>query len=61
MLLKLSCNESLSNFAFEFNLHHYNKDDRTRLYESMYQLEYSPGEDIIKQAGAYTRPLFSST
>ena len=25
------------------------KDDRTRLYESMYQLEYSPGEDIIKQ------------
>lgn len=28
------------------NLH---KDDRQRLYECMYQLEYQPGEDIVKQ------------
>jgi cAMP-dependent protein kinase regulator len=27
----------------------YDEDDRQRLYESMYQLEYQPGEDIVKQ------------
>ena len=41
----------LSNFSFKFNLRHY----------SMVSAEREYTDDVVRQAGAHTRPLFSST
>ena len=52
--LQLKYEELLSNFGFKFNLRRYSKMAKETEVESLYFL----GE---MQAGAYTRPLFSST
>ena len=56
--LKLNCDILLSNFALNFNLRCYSseaEDERERATEAaQVALQKS-------QAGAYTRPLFSST
>ena len=50
-MLKLKYDEPLSNFAFKFNLRHYNEWDE----------EKQANKVQLYRAGAYTRPLFSST
>jgi hypothetical protein len=55
--LKPQYHETLSNFAFNFNLRRYNLEAVLWLGERMIHW----GEDRTLVAGAYTRPLFSST
>jgi len=53
--LKLKCDIVLSTFAFNFNLHHCSAgEDRQRLRGSLRAA-------VAGVAGAYTRPLLSST
>ena len=49
--LKLKYDIPFSEFAFKFNLRRYNLED---------EIEYDPADDEDSEAGAYTRPLFSS-
>jgi hypothetical protein len=51
--LKLKCGEPLKNFAFKFNLRRYNVAVVWRM------IPVTDGS--APKAGAYTRPLFSST
>jgi hypothetical protein len=52
--LKLKCDELLSNFAFNINLHHYEK-------EKIGGAELQVWLDrVVPQAGTDTRPLLSS-
>ena len=80
--MKLNCDEALSNFAFKFNLRHYNKgtgwmsslgggflakmfgsgDKRPRCPPSGGNPSNLAGKRVdTEEAGAYTRPLLSST
>jgi hypothetical protein len=55
--LKLESDEVLSTYAFKFNLRRYNTEE-----EEQQQEESDGGGDSDQSgAGAYTRPLFSST
>ena len=56
-LLKLKYDKPLSNFAFKFNLRHYNSEHNIHKQRQLRELAEING--TIK-AGAYTRPLFSS-
>jgi hypothetical protein len=61
--LKLKCDEPLSNFAFKYNLRHYNAEEAARLEREMTAKD-KLAEDLrgeASEAGAYTRPPFSST
>ena len=51
-LLKLNYNEPPSNFAFKFKVHHYSE---------VWAFDLDANTWSRLQAGAYTRPLFSST
>jgi hypothetical protein len=54
--LNLLYDKPLSNFAFKFNLRRYNTDS-----EKLMTGIGATGKIDVKQAGAYTRPLFGST
>jgi hypothetical protein len=60
MLLKPAYDEQLSNLAVSFNLRRYTmeRDRVTSEDDDMYVAEC---ELVGREAGAYTRPLFSST
>jgi hypothetical protein len=74
-LLTLKCDEPLLTFAFKFNLRRYTMDPATgathtllsladggALYTSEAVAGYAPGDHgVARKAGAYTRPLLSST
>jgi hypothetical protein len=56
--LKLKCDEPLSSVAFNFNLSRYMEDP----YAEPVDIFATPPEGLeLVEAGAYTRPLFSST
>ena len=55
-MLKLKCDILLSNLAFKFNVRRYTPD----LAHAMAAL-MPPDAGAALKAGAYTRPLFSST
>jgi len=64
--LKLKCDEPLSNFAFNINLRRCNKalaSDETEMDVERAGIEALFAEMAVRrgEAGAYTRPLFSST
>jgi hypothetical protein len=72
--LKLNCYITLSSFAFKFNLRRYSLEQKImsichmggKLYSQPDASEligvYShPGVKCHRKAGAYTRPLFSTT
>jgi len=46
----------LSNFAFNFNLRSYSMEDEVRQYLAEHRMDFAE-----VAAGAYTRPLLSST
>jgi hypothetical protein len=56
--LKLRSDESLSNLAFNFNLRHYSEEAQRQLADEQVRSSIAFG---ALEAGAYTRPLFSST
>ena len=56
--MKLQYGEPLSNFAFNFNLRCYNEAKRDAEKDAE---EASRAKLMVEVAGAYTRPLFSST
>ena len=61
MHVKLKYNKLLSNFAFRFNLSHYTK---LAVVEPTDKAEFNQAFDDFNaalEAGAYTRPQFSST
>ena len=62
-LLKLKYDKLLSNFAFKFNLRRYTLDDdgASDPYCEVALVDPKGMSPEQSQAGAYTRPLFSST
>ena len=59
--LKLKHDDLLSRFAFKFNLRRYNMALRTTILAKMTNRLMSLATANGLAAGAYTRPLFSST
>jgi hypothetical protein len=60
----LNYDEPLSNFAFKFNLRRYSLcNDSSLTYSGDKHVYEKIGEstEVALRAGAYTRPLFSST
>ena len=55
--LKLKCDEVLSNLAFNFNLRHYILVENGTFHMAAQHAGYG----LNTKAGAYTRPLLSST
>ena len=65
-LLKLNYDELLSNFAFKFDLRRYNLDHTLLNSATFGEVETTQEETLLaaltrSEAGAYPRPLFSST
>jgi nucleoside-diphosphate-sugar epimerase len=63
--LKLQYDAQLSNFAFDLNLRHYKTADdpgrrKPDITKAKELLGWEP-KVMLRQAGAYTRPLSSST
>jgi hypothetical protein len=56
MRLKLEHDKPLSNFAFKFNLRRYNV-----VIQGTVRAAVTDPDGVEREAGAYTRPLFSST
>ena len=59
--LTLKCDESLSNFAFNFNLRHYSKDAGVAAGRMERRVLISANVTAVLEVGTYTRSLLSST